>query len=217
MTSAHLIRTGIVDNDAWSARSIGQWLSTTGSFEVLWCATTAAEALQRTLHSSLQPELLLVDMALGGISGASVCRSIREQSHTVVLVGITAYDCSKYTAELSQAGAQAIIGKEQLIHDLPIALRAIAARGSADLTTFESPAAAHRRLCQREQSSLPQLSTRELDAVRYADQGFTALEIADRMGVSSNTVSTYLRRAATKLGTVGRAATIRKCRDYDLL
>ncbi|KFI65528.1 response regulator transcription factor [Bifidobacterium cuniculi] len=215
--TAQTIRTGIVDNDVWSGRSIGQWLSSTGSFHVTWCCANAAEAIQRAMMPSTAPQLMLVDMALDGVSGASVCRKVRERSGSIVLIGMTAYDCSKYRDDLAAAGAQGIVGKECIPRELPALLGAIMRDGTADPIVFEPAAQAHARLGSAGRPALPSLSERELAALRLADEGMTTAQISQRMGVSANSVSTYLRRAASKLGTVGRAATIRKCRDYDLL
>ena len=215
--TAQIIRTGIVDNDVWSGRSIGQWLSGTGSFHVIWCCATAAEAIQRAMMPTTKPQLMLVDMALDGVSGVSVCRKVRERSGDIVLIGMTAYDCSKYFDDLAAAGAQGIVGKERIPRELPALLGTIMRDGTSDPAVFETAAQAHERLGTCARPDLPSLSERELATLRLADEGLTAVQISQRMGVSANSISTYLRRAASKLGTVGRAATIRKCRDYDLL
>ena len=100
------IDVAVVDNDPWSARAIAQWISNRDAgFRVVWRTTSAAEAVHRCLYSGQSPDVLVLDMALGGTSGSSVCAKIRQRSATPGIIGITAYDPARYADELAAAGA----------------------------------------------------------------------------------------------------------------
>jgi DNA-binding CsgD family transcriptional regulator len=51
---------------------------------------------------------------------------------------------------------------------------------------------------------LPHLSPREVDVLRWTDNGKTVIEIAMILGVGERTVKSYLDLAKEKLGVVGK-------------
>lgn len=61
------------------------------------------------------------------------------------------------------------------------------------------------------------LSERELQALGYIAKGFTYDEAAALMGVSRNTMMTFMRRTYTKLGVGSKMAAIKKARQQGLL
>ncbi|PAU69930.1 Bacterial regulatory protein luxR family [Bifidobacterium italicum] len=65
--------------------------------------------------------------------------------------------------------------------------------------------------------ALTVLNRQKLSVLRLYDRGFSTDEIARRLGVSTDSVSTYLRRAGQKLGASGRVEILRKGKAYDLL
>lgn len=69
-------RIGVIDNDVWSCRAIATWVAGLSGFVVDWCAVKASEGLYRALYGTTAPDVVLVDMALGGVSGVEVCRRI---------------------------------------------------------------------------------------------------------------------------------------------
>ncbi|WQE31644.1 helix-turn-helix transcriptional regulator [Janthinobacterium lividum] len=57
----------------------------------------------------------------------------------------------------------------------------------------------------------PQLSKRELDALRGVLEGLTAAEIADTMGVQPSSVITYQKRAYKRLGIASQRQLFALC------
>ena len=54
------------------------------------------------------------------------------------------------------------------------------------------------------------LTHREREALEYLLQGLSSKEIANRMGISPNTVKTFLRLIMIKTGASSRSAVVRK-------
>lgn len=61
------------------------------------------------------------------------------------------------------------------------------------------------------------LSAREQEVLEYTTKGFTAEEIAGLMGLSRNTVLTYVRRTYRKLNVSSKAEAIYEARLGGLL
>jgi LuxR family maltose regulon positive regulatory protein len=61
------------------------------------------------------------------------------------------------------------------------------------------------------------LSPSELRVLRYLPTNLTRPEIADKLSVSPNTVSTHIRRIYVKLGATDRSSAVKRARDLRLL
>lgn len=215
------ITIGVLDNDIWSARSIADWISRGGQgFQVIWSCTSAAQALHHCLFESSRPHVLILDMALDGTSGIDVCRTIRQRTADIGIIGISAYDPKRYQSDLAAAGAQAFLPKDQIIQQLSATIPVVAQGGTPNPQAFMTAAQAHRRFIQsagHRTGTVSTLSSRELQVLHMYDQGHTTEEIAQSLHISDNSVFTYVHRAAAKLGTTNRTQTIRKAKECDLI
>lgn len=217
------ITIGVLDNDIWSARSIAEWISHSEQrFQIVWSCTSTAEAIHRCLFESSRhcPQVLVLDMALDGISGIDVCRIIRQRTADIGIIGISAYDSHRYQDDLAAAGAQAFLTKHQIAQRLPVVISIVAHGETPDPETFMSAHQAHLRFHTTDKpygNVTSTLSSRELQVLRMYEHGRTTEEIAQHLHISANSVFTYVHRAAAKLGTNNRAQTIRKAKQYNLI
>nr|WP_240541412.1 response regulator transcription factor [Bifidobacterium santillanense] len=208
-----------MDNDPWSARSIARWVNgRSPAFHVMWCCTSAAEALHRCLFVQVVPQVLLLDLALNEASGASVCARIRMRTDAIGVIGITAYDPDRYVDDMAKAGAQAVLAKERITAELADLIPLVAQGRSADPQRFMTVAQAHRVLSNRDSGTVPaNLSERELQVLRMYAAGKSTQTISSELGISPNSVFTYVHRIVGKLGVADRYEAIGLCRAYDLL
>ena len=216
-----IITIGVLDNDIWSARSIADWISRSGQgFQVIWSCASAAQALHHCLFESSRPNVLILDMALDGTSGIDVCRTIRQRTADIGIIGISAYDPKRYQSDLAAAGAQAFLSKDQITQRLSAIIPVVALGGTPDPETFMTVLQAHRSLAQlagHRTGAIATLSSRELQVLHMYDHGHTTEEIAEILHISVNSIFTYVHRATAKLGTTNRTETIRKAKECDLI
>ena len=209
----------MLDNDIWSAHSIAQWISNSSPhFNVLWYSRNPADAIHRCLFALDKPDVLILDMALGSMSGTSVCMYIRRQTPHIGIIGITAYSSEYYKDDLAAAGAQALISKEFLTDSLPAIIPTVAQGNSPNPECFRTAQQAYEMFNKQETTrSIPQLSEREMQIIRLYSQNNTTAAIAQQCGISTNSVFTYIHRVQQKLGTHNRAETIKICQKYGLI
>ena len=188
------ISIAVLDNDSWSLRAIARWIDGSSPlYHVIWQTTSAAEAIHRCIYTNDKPNVLLLDMALNDATGISVCTQIRKRTADIGIIGITAYDPERYKTDLALAGGQALIAKENLAHVC---------------NKVEQPSSF---------SQIKQLSPRELQVLHLYTQNNNTSEIASQLGISSNTVFSYIHRVSKKIGTKNRSEIIRLCKKYDIL
>lgn len=200
-------RIAVADNDRFAlemlTRTIGRALP---SSTVIWVATSGERAVHQCLYGTT-PDLLLLDMSLGGEpDGVEACRQIREHDMCPTILAITSYSPKHYRDAAISAGAQGLIGKAVTPKELVDTIRMMI-EGEV-MPGFMSAAIAHELLvASRVKTSV--LSQREREVLRlYADRLSTE-EIAQRLGIKASTVFVIMRHAKLKLGAHSREEAIR--------
>ncbi|KFI97443.1 response regulator [Bifidobacterium stellenboschense] len=220
------IRIGVLDNDPFALDAMRAMISAMSKdFRVVWGTGSPAVAIEHCHNTHTRPDVLVLDMALGGITGADVCRRIRRRTSEVGVICVTSYSTDVYRAEAIKAGAQGLFAKERLKADITEAVRQ-AAVGEPTVAQavlgFHDAASAHAALsgtvpARMSEDMKDSLSSREKDILRLYAKRLTTDEIAQRLGIAKGSVFTYVHRAAGKLGVTSRKEVLEACARYDLL
>jgi response regulator of citrate/malate metabolism len=120
-----VIRVLIVDDDFMVARIHAGFVERTAGFEVAGVARTGEEALE--LVSSLDPDLILLDVHLPDISGLDVLDRLRRDGHEVAVVIVTAERGAPAVRAALHGGAMQYLVKPFEYDDLADRLRGVAA------------------------------------------------------------------------------------------
>lgn len=163
-------------------------------------ARTSEEAV--LLARRYEPHVALVDLTLGGESGADACERILQASpSTRVLLMSGAGRIA--TGAARSVGASGFVPKGWPARDLMKAVRAVALG-----QTLFTPAP---------ESSATSLSTREREVLHDLADGATNREIAARMHLSHHTVKEHISSLYKKLGVHNRTGAVHRARRLGLL
>jgi len=104
----------------------------------------AAESGERALEMlSLEtPSVIVTDISMPGMNGATLCRHIRSMPHlrTVPVIAVTGFSSDTALAEVSAAGACALCPKPLSGDDLGTAVRSLLAERTSCLRCWETGA-----------------------------------------------------------------------------
>jgi DNA-binding NarL/FixJ family response regulator len=184
----------IADDHPALTSAVSSYLSENG-FEVVGPVGDGQRAV--ALATEQQPELALVDFRMPRLSGVELVEKLREVSPETRVVVYTADADEKIATEVLAAGASALVLKEAPLADLVRALGATLSGGSyldPALTRLGAPAT--------------KLTQRELDVLGLLAEGLAHEEIGRRLGISSETVRTHLRKASDRLGASTRTQAV---------
>lgn len=165
------------------------------NMQVVGTAENGEDTLR--LAKELQPDVLLLDVVMPGMSGIEVARRMKEsQSETAILV--LSSDNSPATIEaLLKIGIDGFVPKTCGENILVSAIESVAAG-------FEYYGADISQLIERirfaKRSSDSIFTPRELDVVRLCCEGLECKEIAERLGIQFRTVTTIKNNIFRKLG-----------------
>jgi len=121
------MRVLLVDDDVRFRETLRHLLAQRNEAEILGEAGDGQEALR--LAETLKPDVVLVDLAMPGMSGLEVTRHLKARRPELVIVIITVHDDEAYRRTALAAGAEAFLVKKTLGVHLWPTLRRIA--GSA--------------------------------------------------------------------------------------
>lgn len=208
--AADTIRVLLADDHAVVRAGLRAVLSMAKDIEVVSEASSGREAIALAAH--VHPDVVVMDVSMGEPNGLAATPELLAASPTSRVLILTMHGEEEYLTAALQAGASGYLVKSAATRELVDAVRAVA-RGDI----YVQPAAARvlaRRLRDAENGAedrtrLDKLSERERDVLRLVAEGYSAPDIATRLGISSKTVDTYRHRIGEKLGVTGRPEYVR--------
>lgn len=174
--------------------AVASFLSENG-FTIVGPASDGPRAV--ALAEETKPELALIDFRMPRLSGIELIHALREVSPETRIAVYTADADEVIARDVLDAGAVALILKEAPLTDLVRALEAALSGNSyldPALTKAPKPGG--------------KLTQRELDVLGLLAEGLQHEEIGRRLGISSETVRTHLRKASDRLGAATRTQAV---------
>ncbi len=153
------------------------------------------------LLEALQPDELVLDMQMPGLSGLEVIQRARQRQPRTSIVVLSMHGNEGYVREALRAGASAYVLKEAAAEELIHAVREAAA-GRRYLSAALSERAIDAYVQQVAGPNLDlydTLSEREREVLFLSAQGLTTAEIAKRLVVSPRTVESFRAKLMRKL------------------
>jgi|SRR5450759_1441754 DNA-binding NarL/FixJ family response regulator len=202
------MRVLLADDHAILIEGLRAYLSYYDDVEVVGEAHDGAEALASV--AELQPDIVLMDIAMPGINGITATRLIREQYPQTRVLVLTQHEEKQYVLALLKAGASGYILKRALGSDLINALRTVARGG-----TFLYPTVAT-LLVEEMKHPTVSLTPREAEVLQHIVRGETSSQIADSLSLSVKTVEWHRSNLMSKLNVHGVADLVRYALEHEL-
>jgi DNA-binding NarL/FixJ family response regulator len=145
-----------------------------------------------------QPNILLLDIAMPGISGIEVARRIREFDCAVKILVVSSLERPEVVEQAIKAGANGYLLKDFMLEELIQSLEA-----TASGKMYLSPRvnfSDKNSIAGNRQSSEPGLTPRQTEILRLVASGQTTKEIARELGISPKTVEFHRARLMERIG-----------------
>ncbi len=199
------IRVMLVDDHTMVRRGLATFLKVFDDLQLAGEAESGEDAIR--LCADVLPDVILMDMVLPAMDGATATRLIRQQFPQVQIIALTSFKEGALIKQALEAGAIGYLLKDISAEELVQAIRAAHA-GRATL----SPEAAQALVQNASQPPTPglDLTEREREILALMVEGLNNIQIAGRLTVSPATVKSHVSNILSKLGVSSRteAATI---------
>ena len=197
------IRVLVVDDHTMVRRGLATFLKVFDDLVMVGEAASGQEAIQ--LCDELQPDVVLMDMVMPDMDGATATRLIRKQSSQVQVLALTSFKEEILVQSALQAGAIGYLLKDVSADELAQAIRAAHA-GRSTL----SPEAAQALVHATSQPPAPgiDLTERELEVLALMVEGLNNTQVAARLTISPSTVKSHVSSILAKLGVASRTEAV---------
>ena len=196
-----MIRVLLAEDQAMMRGALAALLSMEPDITVL-ATVSDGEAAVRETHR-LQPDVLLTDIEMPGLSGLDVAQRVQRFDTPCKVVILTTFARAGYLRRALDAGVSAYLIKDAPAEQLATALRTVMAGGRV----------IDPQLAVGAWSEPDPLNDRERQVLRQAGEGASAAQTAAALGLSAGTVRNYLSEAIGKLGASNRVDAVRIARQ----
>jgi two-component system, NarL family, response regulator LiaR len=213
MSNSKLIRVMIVDDHTVVRSGLSTFLMSCDDMELVGEAANGEQALK--LCSQAKPNVVLMDLVLPGMDGATCTRLIREQCPDIQILALTSFKEQELVQGVLQAGAIGYLLKDVSADELANAIRAAYA-GKPTL----APEAAQVLIQAARQPTDKigfNLTEREREVLALMVQGLNNNDIANRLVVSTSTAKFHVSSILSKLRASSRTEAVAIALQNDLV
>ena len=191
-----MIKVLIIDDDSFICASLKTILQADPDIDAAAVGTSGAEAVM--LYESIRPDVLLMDIRMGGLSGLDAAEQILKTHPDARVLFLTTFSDDEYIVKALRIGAKGYLIKQnaetvapaikavmtgQSVFGSEITIKLptfITTRGTPDLSRYG-------------------ISAREMEVIELVARGYNNKEIADTLFLSEGTVRNYLSVILEKL------------------
>jgi NarL family two-component system response regulator LiaR len=201
--TAERIRVLIVDDHEMVRNGLATFLRVARDLELVGEADSGAEAVRQC--EVLRPDVVLMDMVMPDMDGATATRTIRERCPEVRVIALTSFPEEDLVQKALQAGALSYLMKNVGAAELSAAIRL----AKANRPTL-APEAAQALIRQATRPVPPghDLSPREREVLGLMTQGLSNRAIAERLVISGSTADFHVSNILSKLGVGSRTEAV---------
>lgn len=196
------IRIVIADDHPIVRSGLSGSLGSQPDFEIVGEAATGLEAVE--LASALRPDLILMDIRMPALDGASATQRIIADNPGARVLVLTTYTTDADVLRAVESGAVGYLLKDVPHDELFRAVRTVACGGRYIVHSVAS-----RLIQQMARPSHEPLTHRETEVLQCVAHGASNRQIAGDLGIAEPTVKAHLVHIFGKLGVDSRTAAVR--------
>ena len=207
------IKVMLVDDHAVVRAGYQMLLKNSSELEVIAEADSGEEAYR--LHNVHNPDVIVMDLSLPGISGLETIKRINARDSKTKILVFSMHEEVIFVEQALQAGASGYITKSS---DPQLLVEAI--KKLSNNEKYIDPELAQQLAIEKsrgQDSPLSDFSTREFEIFCMLAEGLNTSEVAKRLSLSYKTVANYSTQIKTKLDVATVADIARIAIRYNII
>ena len=186
----------VADDHAVVREGLANLLAAQPDLRVVGTAAEGRDAVRQV--AQLQPQVVILDIAMPQMNGIEAAREMRERAPQSRVVMLSMYSSAEHVFHALEAGARAYVLKESAASEIVAAVRAVHA-GRRYLSPKVAELMADMVERSAAESPLSRLSARERQVLQLVAEGRSSAQIAELLHLSPKSVDTYRSRVMQKL------------------
>lgn len=203
MDKEDMIRVMIVDDHAMVRSGLEAFLFASQGLKLVAQARNGKEAID--LCSEVNPDVVLMDLLMPGMSGIEATRVIKEHHPQIQVIALTSYKERELVQGVLKAGAIGYLLKDVSANEL---IDAIHAAHSGKPTLSPEATQTLIDLSMNEMKAGNDLTAREREVLSLMVEGFSNARIAEQLMISRGTVKFHISNILCKLSVSSRTEAV---------
>lgn len=200
------INVGIVEDDVLTREKLKHCIDVSSHMSCAFAVATVREAIKAM--DEHQPKVMLVDLCLPDGSGVQVLSHMRASCEESIALVVSALGDEASVVRAIKAGAMGYLLKDDTDAMVEASITQLLQGGSPISPSIARHLIKHFQPVQGKADpathSADSLSSRELDVLTLAAKGYSYQEVAELLGVTPNTISSYTKKIYEKLAVHSR-------------
>jgi DNA-binding NarL/FixJ family response regulator len=163
-------------------------------------AANGREAVEKV--GQLQPQLVLLDVAMAELNGIDAARQIHDNHPNTRIIMLSMHEDRQYVFEALKAGATGYVLKSAAFQDLIAAIETVMSNRnyiSPSLSDIVMNDYVRRAQGEEKTTAVGQLTGREREVLQLIAEGKSSAEVGAMLHISVRTVDTHRHNIMTKL------------------
>lgn len=192
------IKVLIADDHTIVRAGLTALLGTEKDIEVVGEAKNGAEAVSNAVE--LNPDIVIMDLMMPKMDGVEATKELLRKAPSVKTILLTTYGTSDGIAHALRAGARGAVLKNADNSELAKAIRIVAQGGDYISPDIRQQLAAD--------PPVPDLTPRQSEILKSMVRGLTDRDIAELLGLSTESVSEHVGAIRQKIGAANRTEAV---------
>jgi DNA-binding NarL/FixJ family response regulator len=206
------IRIFLADDQLLVRAGIRALLETSPEYVIVGESADGPETLESARR--LRPDVLILDIAMPGMTGIEVARRVAEEDTAMRILILSGLDGEEVVEQALDAGVQGYLLKDFILAELQLALATLL-RGGRYLSPKIQERLIHR--VTEKPGSGTDLTPRQMEILRLVASGRTTKEIARTLEISPKTVEFHRAQLMDKIGVRDVAGLTRHAMQIGLI
>ena len=161
-------------------------------------------------------DILLLDVEFDGLSSIRDIKSLLKDFTATKIIFFTNVSEQMYAPTAIKAGVSAYVSKKSNLKELEATILKVA-EGKVVFSDTVKKSIEMLSKGKKSERLFKKLSTREIEVLRYLNDGKKNKEVAQILGLDEKTISTYKLRLLAKLNVTNLVDLLKKAKDLDII
>jgi DNA-binding NarL/FixJ family response regulator len=209
-----MIKVCIADNQPVVQHGIKSYFNNSNSVEIV-TSVNDFNSLQNTLQSK-SINVIIVDLELDGLSSIRDLKSLIKEYPESKVILFTSVSEKMYAPTAIKAGVSAYLLKTASLKELETTVIRVS-NGVVIFSDEVKKTIEELKKGKKSDRLFKKLSTREIEVLRYLNDGKKNKEIAQILGLDEKTISTYKLRLLAKLSVTNLVDLLNKAKSLEII
>ena len=163
-------------------------------------------------------DIVLLDINMPILNGVETCKVIGKRYPDVKVVALSMYDQQSYFKRMMQYGAMGYLLKNDAVEEIERAIRLVLDGEKYVSTQLRDMLTSLNFLAGNNKEVYgSEVSPRELEVLQWVAEGFTDPQIAEKLFISSHTVSSHRKNLILKFDAKNTAELVKKALERGII